>query len=235
VKSWGPEFPELACNEFLCLSLARNAGLNTQRFYLSDNGKLLVCERFDVDTDGTPLGFEDLCVLQGKKPQEKYDASLESCTVSLLNTVSPEYQQQTAYDFFKLTLLNVQIRNGDAHLKNIGILYKNLLNYREGEYPNSQRTMAPVYDIVSTTPYIPKDSMALTLTGSKRWPKWKVLENFGKRHCNLSNKTIEQAVADIEAACTRTQPLLEKLIAEHPGFDIIGEHIHQHLIRKITE
>ncbi len=234
VKSWGTEFPELACNEFLCLSLARNAGLTTQNFYLSDNGKLLVCERFDVEPDGTPLGFEDLCVLQGKMPHAKYDASLESCMGTLLNIVSPEFQQQTAYDFFKSTLINVQIKNGDAHLKNIGILYNNLVEYRAGDYPSSQRKLAPIYDIVSTTPYIPQDSMALTLTGSKRWPKWKVLENFGKRHCNLSTKAIAQAAAEVEQACNATLPLLEQLITQHSGFEIIGEHIHQHLIKKIT-
>ncbi len=33
VKSWGPEFPELACNEFFCLTLARNAGLSTPNFF----------------------------------------------------------------------------------------------------------------------------------------------------------------------------------------------------------
>ncbi len=57
VKSWGAEFPELACNEFFCLTLARNAGLTTPNFYLSDNGKLLVCERFDIDEKDQPIQF----------------------------------------------------------------------------------------------------------------------------------------------------------------------------------
>jgi len=37
VKSWGSEYPELACNEMLCLTLAKNAGLSVPEFYLSDN------------------------------------------------------------------------------------------------------------------------------------------------------------------------------------------------------
>src|SRR5690606_5465077 len=39
VKGWGEEFPELARNEFICLTLARHAGLTVPNFYVSDNGK----------------------------------------------------------------------------------------------------------------------------------------------------------------------------------------------------
>jgi len=91
VKSWGAEFPELACNEFFCLTLARNAGLSTPNFYLSDNGKLLICERFDIDTNEEPLGFEDFCVLQGKTTQQKYESSIEACAGTVIQFVSPEH------------------------------------------------------------------------------------------------------------------------------------------------
>ncbi len=107
VKSWGYEYPELASNEYVCLTLAKHAGLNVPNTYLSDNGKLLVSQRFDLDETGEPLGFEDFCVLQGKGTREKYDASLESCINSIRQYVSPIYQQQALYDFFKLTLVNV--------------------------------------------------------------------------------------------------------------------------------
>lgn len=79
VKSWGNEYPELGCNEYACLTLARHAGLRVPDYYLSDNGKLLITRRFDLNEQGESLGFEDFCVLQGKGRREKYDASLESC------------------------------------------------------------------------------------------------------------------------------------------------------------
>jgi serine/threonine-protein kinase HipA len=225
VKSWGAEFPELACNEFLCLTLARNAGLKTPNFYLSNNGKLLVCERFDIDEQDQVLGFEDFCVLQGKTTQQKYESSIEACAGTVIQFVSPEHVQQNLEDLFKLTLLNIKIRNGDAHLKNLGVLYSGLTDYRSGQNPAITRQLAPIFDLVSTTPYIPKDSMALTLTGSKRWPKWKVLEKFAKIHCRLSNKTIEQIVNDVEDACATSYPLLEQLMATHTGFQPVGEEI----------
>lgn len=233
VKSWGAEFPELACNEFFCLTLARNAGLTTPKFYLSDNGKLLVCERFDIDEQDQPLGFEDFCVLQGKTTQQKYESSIEACAGTVAQFVSPEYVQQSLEDLFTLTLLNIHIRNGDAHLKNLGVLYSGLTEYRSGQSPAVARKLAPIFDLVSTTPYIPRDSMALTLMGSKRWPKWKVLEKFAKIHCRLSNKTIEKIVSNVEESCVASYPLLEQLMNAHAGFQPIGEAIGNLLQQRI--
>ncbi len=233
VKSWGAEFPELACNEFLCLTLARNAGLTTPNFYLSSNGKLLVCERFDIDENDQPLGFEDFCVLQGKTTQQKYESSIEACAGTVIQFVSPEHVQKNLEDLFKLTLLNITIRNGDAHLKNLGVIYSDLHNYHSGQHPEVTRKLAPIFDLVSTTPYIPRDSMALTLTGSKRWPKWKVLEKFAKIHCRLGSKAIEKIVSDVEESCKNSYPLLEQLMSTHAGFQPIGEEIGKLLQQRI--
>lgn len=231
VKTWGAEFPELACNEFVCLSFAQQAKLTTPNFYLSDNTKLLICERFDVSSAGSALGFEDFCVLQGKSTAAKYDASLESCVNTLRQFVSPEYLQQALYDFFKLTLINVKIQNGDAHLKNYGVMYSNLAGYKVGQIPTGSRQFAPVYDLVSTTPYIANDSMALTLTGSKRWPKWQVLEKFGKQHCGLNGKKIDQVVHEVEDSATATLPIIEKLIQQQPAFKLVAEKIAELMTR----
>ncbi len=218
VKSWGDEYPELACNEYLCITLAKQAGLKVPETYLSDNGKLLISQRFDLDPAGEAFGFEDFCVLQGKGTQQKYDASLESCTHTIRQYVSPIYLQRALYDFFKLTLINVRVKNGDAHLKNSGVIYKDLKHYRLGELPETERQLAPVYDVISTVPYLPNDTMALSLTGSKRWPKWKVLQQFGKQHCALNSKKINQAVDEVEQACQATLPFLNDLAKQHPGF-----------------
>lgn len=233
VKSWGPEFPQLACNEFLCMTLARNAGLNVPNVHLSDNGQLLICERFDVDSQDQPLGFEDFCVLQGRSTQQKYDSSIESCANTVRQYVSPHDLQQALEDFFKLTVLNIKIQNGDAHLKNFGIVYKDLPGFREGDQPVAKRKLAPVYDVVSTTPYIAGDSMALTLTGSKRWPKHKVLETFAIAHCNLPKKKIQQVFEEVDAACEKTYVLLESLSNNHPDFEPIGEKIGKLMQQKI--
>lgn len=225
VKSWGNEYPELGCNEYACLTFARYAGLQLPEYFLSDNGKLLISKRFDLNKNGNPLGFEDFCVLQGKGTKEKYDASLESCTNTIRQYVSPVCQPQALYDFFKTTLVNIFVRNGDAHLKNSGVIYSNLEKYSLGEIPKTERRLAPVFDIVSTVPYIQNDTMALSLTGSKRWPKWKVLQRFAKQHCALKNSTIDQVVDEVHVARTRVLPLFSELSEKHAEFAAIAEVI----------
>ena len=223
VKSWGNEYPELGCNEYVCLTLARYAGLQLPQYYLSENGKLLITKRFDLGKDGAPLGFEDFCVLQGKGTKEKYDASLESCTNTIRQYVSPIFQQQALYDFFKLTLINTLVRNGDAHLKNSGVIYQNLKQYYLGQLPETHRKLSPAFDIVSTVPYIKDDTMALSLTGSKRWPKWKVLKKFAKQHCALNSKKTDQAVDEVFSARDQVLPLMHELSVKHPDFQVVAE------------
>lgn len=225
VKSWGNEYPHLGCNEYFCLTLAKNAGLEVPDFHLSDNGKLLIIKRFDIDEHNNSLGFEDFCVLQGKGTKEKYDASLESCTNTIREYVSPDFQQQALDSFFKLTLINILIRNGDAHLKNSGVIYQSLQDYRLGDLYTQSRQLAPIFDIISTTPYIPNDTMALSLTGSKRWPKWKVLEKFAMQHCNIKKTKANDILQEVVEAGQNTLFLLTNLANKHQVFAPIAEQI----------
>ena len=234
VKSWGNEFPELACNEYICLTLCQKAGLNVAPSYISDNGRLLITRRFDLTPEGTPLGFEDFCVLQGRTTREKYDGSVESCVRTIKQFVSPELQAGALADFFKLLLVNVLVRNGDAHLKNIGVLYDHLEGHQSGVIPTVTRSLAPVFDVVSTTPYIPNDTMALTLGGSKRWPKWKMLQKFARTQCGLNTKDINRIVEEVERAAQATRPLVTELSEKHAGFRDIGDKLSVLLSHKLN-
>lgn len=235
VKSWGEEYPHLACNEFFCLKVAQESGLSIPNFYLSDNAQLLVSQRFDVDDMGSALGFEDFCVLQGKTTKQKYDASLESCANTIRHFVSPEYQHQALYDFYKLCYLNIILRNGDAHLKNIGVLYADLQQYNVGTVPLALRRLSPFFDLVSTVPYIKSDIMALSLTGSKRWPKPKVLYTFGRQHCLLNMKQIHKIEKEVKVAILSTMPLLEYLQHKHLDFTPIAESMKETILNALEK
>jgi len=65
--------------------------------------------------------------------------------------------------------------------------------------------------------------MVLSLTGSKGWPKWKVLQQFAKQHCGLNNKKIDKAVNEVEQAAIQTIPLLNDLAKQHSEFLPIAE------------
>jgi serine/threonine-protein kinase HipA len=57
VKFWElAEYPELAANEYFCLSAAKALGLAVPEFQLSDDGLALVIKRFDLKSDGSYLG-----------------------------------------------------------------------------------------------------------------------------------------------------------------------------------
>lgn len=227
VKAWGKEFPHLACNEYVCLMLCKHSGLDVPDFYISDNGKLFISKRFDIDSQGNALGFEDFCVLQAKSTKQKYDASLESCANTIKQFVSPQYLSQALSDFFKLNVINVLVRNGDAHLKNSGIVYDDLKGYQQGSLPIQNRKLAPIFDVVSTVVYIKNDSMALTLTGSKRWPKWKVLEQFAITHCGLTKKAANLILDDVYQAASDTLPMLKNLKNQHEGFFELADEMER--------
>lgn len=194
VKLWDPEeYPELAANENFCLKVARGLGLTVPEFRMSEDGGAIIVERFD-HLDGKYLGFEDFCVLNGLPSRDKYDGGYETRIFKRLRDYIPLNEGPKAHrDLFTLFVVNCAVRNGDAHLKNFGIIYENV---------SSQAALAPVYDVVTTAAYLPKDPMALTLEGSTRWPDRKRLTRLGQSRAGLSVSEVDkvfEATADIMA------------------------------------
>jgi serine/threonine-protein kinase HipA len=211
VKLWDPlEYPELAANEFFCLEAARRCGLEVPRFRLADNGAALVIDRFDLRPDGAWRGLEDFCVLNGRGTADKYRGSYETALVKRLRQFVPEADFfAEAERLFRLIVLNCAVRNGDAHLKNFALLY---------DAVEGPARLAPVYDIVTTTAYLPADGLALTLDGSTRWPSGRKLAAFGTIHCGLTPRRIAEVFEATADACAETLPALADHAAEHPNF-----------------
>lgn len=67
--------------------------------------------------------------------------------------------------------------------------------------------------------------MALTLTGSKRWSKMKVMERFGKQHCGLTSAKIEAIHGEVEQAIIGVAPQLSELASKFSDFSLIAEKI----------
>ena len=176
VKSSGFEFPGLAENEYHCMSIARLAGLQVPDFWLSDDKKLFVVQRFDQGADGY-LGFEDMTALMNKQNDQKYDSSYEMVAKAVTLFVSDQNRADSLKRLFETIVLSVLLRNGDAHLKNFGLLYTDPTTH--------DARLSPTYDIVTTTVYIPKDTLALKLGKTKAWPSVADLIAFGQRHCLL--------------------------------------------------
>lgn len=178
VKSAGEHYQGLAENEYICMSIAEHVGLDTPEFWLSEDRKLFVIRRFDISPDGY-LGFEDLAALMGKHPDRKYDGSYSDVAKAINLNVAPIHRASSLEALFRLMVLNCVMRNGDAHLKNFGVLYG------DPRTADEDARIAPVYDLINSTIYIPNDVLALGMAGSKAWPDGKTLERFGRQACEV--------------------------------------------------
>jgi serine/threonine-protein kinase HipA len=198
VKFWEADYPELAANEYFCLSAAKALKLTVPDFQLSDDGLAIVVARFDLKPDGSYIGYEDFCVLNGLPTADKYKGGYETRVFRRAREfIAVEHRARAFEDLFKLFVLNCAIRNGDAHLKNFGIIYDDV---------TGPARLAPVYDLVSTVPYLPKDAMALTLNGSTNWPDRKALTRVGQTRCDLSLPVIKAIIEEIADVLAKIAP-----------------------------
>lgn len=196
VKSGAEEYAHLAQNEFLCLEAARLAGLETPPFWLSESGDLFVMERFDLTESGR-LGFEDMAVLLGlsKDPHDnyKYSQSYETLAAVIGQVCQHANPLRELERFFSSICLSVMVRNGDAHLKNFGVIYT---------HPGARETvqLAPVFDVTTTTVYEnynPKSgrslvdrTLAIKMNKVKTYPDRQQLIEFGRQHCAVDKPSL---------------------------------------------
>lgn len=218
VKSFdGAKYRGLAANEFFCLKAARVAGLPVPPAEIATEGHLLVVERFDLKSDGTYLAFEDGCALDGRLSREKYEGSYEQLAATLARVLrGPDGTAAELARFFRLFVLSVAVRNGDAHRKNFGVVYDDAVG---------MATLAPAFDIVTTSVYLPNDSLALTLDGTKRWPEAQRLVRFGVQRCQLTPAAAKTIVAEVAEAIAQVSRELDMIADLDPSAKDVGDRM----------
>lgn len=168
IKLPSTRFPAVPENEFVMLELARAVGIEVPAIRLialdqiaglpKDIGRLegqaLAVQRFDRSPNGQRIHTEDFAQIFGLFPDDKYKRRSYANIASLLWA---ETGDEGTYEFVRRLTFSVLIGNADMHLKNWSLLYPD------------RRTpvLAPAYDFVSTIPYLPSDTLALTLGGSR--------------------------------------------------------------------
>lgn len=193
----------LSENEFAILALAEALGMKVparelvhktefagipKEFNTMSTGRVLLVRRFDRGADGARVHMEDFAQVFGRYPSEKYSgAAYHNIAAALTSGVSFD----SAIEFVRRLALTAITGNGDMHLKNWSLLYPG-----DGRTP----TLSPVYDVLSTIPYIPKDGLALSLAGEKSFKaltpeRWR---NFANRS-RLPEGAVVTAVAETAA------------------------------------
>ncbi len=186
-------------------------------FQLSENGHALVIERFDLKADGSYRGFEDFCVLNGLTSAKKYDGGYETRLFKRASEFIEVEGRRTALErLFRLFVLNCALRNGDAHLKNFGIIYDDVVG---------PARLAPVYDLVTTDAYIPDDPMALTLNGSTLWPDKRALVVLAQSRCDIATKEIGQILEQTADALCDVMADVKRYFSEVAAHPEIGDRM----------
>jgi serine/threonine-protein kinase HipA len=204
LKTESDESPGICIVEHACMIACRSAGLDVPETILSDDGKSLLVRRFDIGPDGMRYGFEDFCSLRFISRKGKYEGSYEGAAklLSLFST-DPEADRRK---FFRAFAMMHLLKNGDAHLKNFGILYTS---------PEDVR-LSPTYDMVTTTAFLPKDAPALTLKGNRTWLDAEGIAAFGAENCGLGTKETMEILEECLSGIEETIPLLRDLSERHP-------------------
>ena len=203
VKSGRGAFPHLAINEYLCMSIASAAGIPTPQFYLSKDRRMFVMRRFDRDVNQNPLGFEDMAVLMGLGTEQKYGKSYEMIAKAIEVYVDPLRQSESLQTLFDIVALSCIVGNGDAHLKNFGLLYTSPAA--------GDAVLAPAFDIVNTTAYLPDDALALALNNQKSlFASRLYLLDFGLR-CGVRDpaERIREILQAVEGTLLYQEELVE--------------------------
>jgi len=223
-------FRGLSENEFANLALAAAIGMDVperelveksefqgipEDFETMSDDKVLLVRRFDRGEGGKRIHIEDMAQVFGIYPQRKYEAAAYHDIASALSIA---VSIPAALEFVRRLTLAVITGNGDMHLKNWSLIYRG-----DGNAPE----LSPIYDMLSTVPYIPSDGMALSLGGARPFKamsadRWKAFANRAK----LPEPAVLKAVVEtVDQVNERWWTLPERSIVPEKVLERIDAHV----------
>lgn len=161
-------------NEYSAMSLAAIVGVDVPEIKLVEIGKLdnlppinlpdepyaFAIRRFDRQ-ENVRIHMEDFAQVLAKYPDDKYQAANYEQVAKVLYGFSGDALADVQ-QFARRLLVNILLANGDAHLKNWSLIYRDRVTPR----------LSPAYDIVSTSVYMENEQeFALNLARNKNWYK----------------------------------------------------------------
>lgn len=155
-------------NEYSMMTLAAQIGMDVPELQLVELGSIgklpegignlkgpaLAVKRFDRTPEG-PVHIEDFAQIFGVYPDNKYE---KASYRNIAAVVAAETGNDGVAEFIRRLVFNTLIGNADMHLKNWSFMYPD----------RRTAALAPAYDFVATTHYIPDEKAALNYSGTKR-------------------------------------------------------------------
>lgn len=210
--------PGMEVAEWLGAQLADGAGLEIAPVALArlDSGIVgLLVERFDIRrgrSDATMIFSEDFCSILGQRSEQKAHGSWEAVAAKLdeRQIASPD----SMTDIVRRAVLSHIVGDGDAHLKNLGMVsYADRVPFRNGEHFHTSK-LAPVYDVVPGDAVGGYTGMILTINGKNDGVKKSDLVAFGhkvlgtRRHADEVVTSTAQAIVDRMAEILKDPPAI---------------------------
>ncbi|MES2321874.1 MAG: type II toxin-antitoxin system HipA family toxin [Pseudomonadota bacterium] len=215
VKASSEHQPFVALNEHLCMQAAAATGVATARTIVSDDGQVLIIERFDIDAEtGKRKGFEDFCSLLGLPPEQKYNSTWERVARLVRDYVPAAGVRAANEQLAVVLLLSHALGNADCHTKNLAFLYDDFDNV----------AVAPIYDMLSILAYdqYAHNPPGMFLDGRKRWDAPKALWRYLQQHLGIEPARQRVLVDRVCSAVAQTVPSLMQHIRHTAGFAEIG-------------
>ena len=174
VKPPHPNHPNVPANEYTMMRLAAATGIQTPEVKLVKLDDIdlaglsglsipqwetcaYAVKRYDRTDEGR-VHVEDFAQVFNVYADQEYKATNYDTIGRLIFDIFPNRYEQLA-EFIRRLVINILIGNGDAHLKNWSVIYKDKVTPQ----------LSPAYDLVSTIQYMQNDSLALNLGGEKRF------------------------------------------------------------------
>lgn len=171
VKLPDTRYPKVPENEYATMLWAQASGIEIPEISLISvkdisglpheignfrEEKALAVRRFDRPSAEKRIHMEDFAQILGLYPEQKYD----KCNYETLANLVLSLAGENDFDeFIRRLVFIIASGNGDAHIKNWSLIYRDGLN----------ASLSPAYDLVSIVQYREDDKLALNLARSKRW------------------------------------------------------------------
>jgi serine/threonine-protein kinase HipA len=230
VKLPSTQYASVPENEYAMLELARATGIQVPSTRLVPvaeieglppdaarlKGSALAVERFDRAAGRRRIHMEDFAQVFGLFPDDKYG---ERSYANIAAVLWAETGEEGTYEFLRRLVFSVLIGNGDMHLKNWSLLYPN------GRKP----VLSPAYDFVSTLPYIPGDTLALSFGKTKRLDG--ITVDQMRRFADAARLPMKPVMDIVSDTVERTQRAWKEL----PQKDLLPHDIHKIIDGQIAD
>ena len=224
-------YPHLTLNEFLCLRAASECGIQAADVDLMyPETPVIIVKRYDRLICGITTGGlsevrrvhqEDCCQACGVRSDSKYERD-GGPGFKLIRDLLAKHARRPFEDIAMLVkwgMFNYLIGNCDAHSKNISLLYN----------ADGSITLAPAYDLISTTIYDGRFGSKLSRSMGMRIGVHENIDRVDTEDISIFARDVhvrlQQVVSFGKELIHKLPPALSSAViaAEHAGFSAAGD------------